>query len=280
MNKRKITKELIKTTNVLREKYRKLKYFKNDVNALLEETYSPLTQPLKEIEKNTKTQSVVSIKKEFPHIKEEDEHNDDNKDDSEEEFIDAEEQPNNKGGSSDESKKYLSMIIQDSPLLDKSYGVYFDTESSEFKIGSLILTFSGNNFSINGVDFVGTPGLYELLFLKQPNKSNYTISDLNNYMNILQMSNAYRLNFKDGARIKGNSSFKYKTIIKPFLKRHSGSGLMNIPKDDVDYIYWDDPNELVNRLRLLLGSQQAGNNMHTNEIMSIIEELREAKIVV
>ena len=42
-----------------------------------------------------------------------------------------------------------------------------------------------------------------------------------------------------------------------------------------DYVYWDDPNELVDRLRLLVAEQEAGNNFHANEINSIIEELRE-----
>ena len=45
------------------------------------------------------------------------------------------------------------------------------------------------------------------------------------------------------------------------------------------YVHWDDPNELVERLRLLDAAQAAGNNNHNNEIMSIIEELREAEII-
>ena len=46
-----------------------------------------------------------------------------------------------------------------------------------------------------------------------------------------------------------------------------------------NYIYWDDPNELVDRLRLLMASQAAGNPSHNNEIMSIIEELHETIII-
>ena len=46
-----------------------------------------------------------------------------------------------------------------------------------------------------------------------------------------------------------------------------------------EYIHWDDPNVLVDRLQLLLGSQAAGNPSHNNEIMSIIEELRDAQII-
>ena len=47
----------------------------------------------------------------------------------------------------------------------------------------------------------------------------------------------------------------------------------------IDYVHWDDPNELVDRLRLLLASRAAGSNSHVNEINSIIEELREAEII-
>ncbi|KAG5314515.1 YMD3 protein, partial [Pseudoatta argentina] len=44
----------------------------------------------------------------------------------------------------------------------------------------------------------------------------------------------------------------------------------------INYIYWDDPNEIVDRLRLLEPSRQVGHKGHDNEILSIIEELREA----
>ena len=43
----------------------------------------------------------------------------------------------------------------------------------------------------------------------------------------------------------------------------------------MDYVYWDDPNELVERLRLLIAEQSASNPSYVNEIHSIIEELRE-----
>lgn len=54
---------------------------------------------------------------------------------------------------------------------------------------------------------------------------------------------------------------------------------MKYSKNNSDYIYWDDPNELVDRLRLLIASQMAGNNNHNNEIISIIEELWEANLI-
>lgn len=65
-------------------------------------------------------------------------------------------------------------------------------------------------------------------------------------------------------------------------KRKSGAGitLMNLPKDNIEYVYWNDPNEIVERLKLLISSQSAGHNDHTNEILSIIEEMREENIIV
>jgi len=50
-------------------------------------------------------------------------------------------------------------------------------------------------------------------------------------------------------------------------------------KKDRGYKYWDDPNELIERLRLLLAYESVGNTNHKNEIISIIEELREANII-
>lgn len=49
---------------------------------------------------------------------------------------------------------------------------------------------------------------------------------------------------------------------------------------NITYEYWDDPNELCKRLRLLIASQNAGNTNHTQEINSIIEELSERGIIV
>ncbi|KYM95352.1 hypothetical protein ALC62_14003 [Cyphomyrmex costatus] len=54
---------------------------------------------------------------------------------------------------------------------------------------------------------------------------------------------------------------------------------MSLTDNRIDYVHWDDPNELVDRLRLLEASRQAGHNGHDNEILSIIEKLREAGLL-
>ena len=50
--------------------------------------------------------------------------------------------------------------------------------------------------------------------------------------------------------------------------------------DYVHYVTFHDLNELVDRLRLLEASHQAGHNAHDNEILSIIEEFREADFII
>lgn len=47
----------------------------------------------------------------------------------------------------------------------------------------------------------------------------------------------------------------------------------------IAYEYYDDSNELCDRLRLLISSQMAGNSNHTYEINSIIDELKENNII-
>lgn len=49
--------------------------------------------------------------------------------------------------------------------------------------------------------------------------------------------------------------------------------------DHIIYEYFDDPNELCDRLRLLVSSKMAGNTNHMQEVNSIIEELRELKYI-
>jgi len=55
---------------------------------------------------------------------------------------------------------------------------------------------------------------------------------------------------------------------------------MTLNDNAIDYVHWDDLNELGDRLRLLEASRQADHNPHDNEMLSIIEELREAGIII
>lgn len=50
-------------------------------------------------------------------------------------------------------------------------------------------------------------------------------------------------------------------------------------KDPIEYRYWDDPNESRERLKLLFTSKEDLSNLVQNEIITIINELKEADII-
>ena len=56
------------------------------------------------------------------------------------------------------------------------------------------------------------------------------------------------------------------------------SHTMTLNDNKIDYMHWDDPNEIVERL--LEASRKVGHNGHENEILSIIKELREIGLVI
>lgn len=83
--------------------------------------------------------------------------------------------------------------------------------------------------------------------------------------------------------VKGEKKWKVNKIISStFLSPHSRQGVQmkHTPNSLLDYVHWGDPNVLVDRRRLLMASQSSGHSGHINEIVSIVEELREAGIII
>lgn len=56
-------------------------------------------------------------------------------------------------------------------------------------------------------------------------------------------------------------------------------GILIAGNRDVEYVYYTDINKIIARLRLLLLSQKAGNDIHTNEIDSILNELSKKRVI-
>ena len=113
--------------------------------------------------------------------------------------------------------------------------------------------------------------------------------DMHKYKSMLLVTNAHKHKYHSQGRLLSNRRYKYKQVIAPLMsvtpkkQKKSGKGLphaMTLNDNAIDYVHWDDPNGLVDRLRLLDASHRAGNNAHDNEILSIIEELREASLII
>jgi hypothetical protein len=183
-------------------------------------------------------------------------------------------------------KKYLEGKVND---LDQVYGLRFD--GKRWAIGDSDVEIADNIITVKGVNYKGTPGLLEYLFMKEPNPELTTDSDLAAFKDIVVATNSARRSYSRDKVINANSGKKYTGVIKhifptatsriAFRSRvasdpspRMGEGMMSTNRPL--YEYWDDPNELVDRLRLLFASRDAGHTGHENEILSIIEELREA----
>ncbi|KYN02981.1 hypothetical protein ALC62_06186 [Cyphomyrmex costatus] len=202
-------------------------------------------------------------------------------------------------------QKYVNMLLggDREKAIDRVYGVYLNENGT--MLGDKRFDIDTNDFVIiDGVKYKGTPGLYELIFKRIPDDAIYTENDKLAYKSILLATNAHRRSHNADNPILGNKGYKYKNIITPVVsgKRQVGTGIpcarnlndksgkrvgegvipleMTLNDNKIDYVHWDDPNELVDRLRLLEASRQAAHNAHDNEILSIIEKLRETGLII
>jgi hypothetical protein len=186
-------------------------------------------------------------------------------------------------------KKYLEGKVND---YDQTYGLRFD--GNRWRIGDSDVEIYDNTITVKGVNYKGTPGLLEYLFMKEPNPDLTTDSDLAAFKDIVVATNSARRGYSRDKSINANPGKKYTGVIKQMFPSvasriafrprvasdpspRMGQGMMSMNRPI--YEYWDDPNELVDRLRLLISSRDAGHSGHENEILSIIEELREAGLV-
>lgn len=141
------------------------------------------------------------------------------------------------------------------------------------RLGNSSFTYNKKLFRIRGDVYKITPGLTELIFNKNPNDYLITPKDQEDYRNIILTTNAHKKRYKSNNSIRTNIGDKYMKYVE---KSVNGNGFKIARKNDItEYVYWDDPNELVDRLKLLDGERAAGNNNHDNEIQNILEELSE-----
>ena len=117
----------------------------------------------------------------------------------------------------------------------------------------------------DGKEYEGTPGLWELIVSKEP--KNFTEEDYENYANLMVETNS--LHQKNNPnKPRSADSYKWKNILSHIWhnrKKHEGKGVVVIPSN---------PNALLERLDLLLSSQEAGHTGVGNELVSICDELK------
>jgi len=154
--------------------------------------------------------------------------------------------------------------------LDKVYGPK-KLPNGYIILGEKEIKFLENTLLIDGTVYSSTSGLNLLLFLRNPLV--YTDNDLELYKSILTQTSAHLSKVENKVK---NGGSKFTMIISQLFP--SGSGLsMKLQKNNL--VYWDNPNELFDRLRLFIASKAAGNTGVSNEIISIFDESREAGLI-
>ena len=168
---------------------------------------------------------------------------------------------------------------------DKTFGIHFGQDGN-YHMGAQqgkdgvyrgnfkMITIAYNNIYVDGEKFKGTPGLWELIMEKEPKK--YTKEDLKRYGDLLFKTNAINQDFnKNNPYPRASRSYKWQNIVsliwaektagKKIGETSVGKGVVVIPSD---------PNALLERLDLLLASQEAGHTGVRNELVSICDELK------
>ena len=154
------------------------------------------------------------------------------------------------------------------PFSDKTFGIR--KEKGHHYIGNKHVIVDDNDIIISesGEKFKGTSGLWNLLMSKNP--KNFTDKDYDNYEDLMIMTNAlHRNNDENNPYPKGSGSTKWRKLLSPIWYKkkggYEGEGVVVIPSD---------PNALLERLELLLASQEAGHTGVRNELVSICDELK------
>lgn len=300
-----VKKAIIDCSSAVKKKAKELRNQQNERNMLMEDIFKPITTKIDAVVlsnnlKAYKTPKVEKIQCEY-----------DSNEDYDENSLDSEDKKLNEPQKSyvhkneDEDGSFLSVNTDqassednDNSYSDQSickdinaclnkdkrkkfsipFGVRYENGIS--MVGNKTVDVNDQDINIDGTSYGLTPGLKQLLFKTKPNLNVVTSIDYNHYKEILTFTCAHKRNFDKNAQIKGDKSFKYKNIIAKIFKTQTGRGLpLKKLTNQENIIYWNDINELVDRLQLLVASRDAGHTGHENEILAIIDELREEKII-
>ena len=164
----------------------------------------------------------------------------------------------------------FEQLIENAPTdkIDEYFGIV-ETEDGQYKMGNKIVALHGNDITIEGTRYKGTPGLWTLIMFKKPNEELYTIEDMSTYEKIVRQTNLITSpnNLRPNSRI--NSTYKMREIFKKFPQVEQGEGIDFLPSDI---------KSLQTKLCYLLGEFRAGNTSATrNEIVAIADNLLKRK---
>ncbi|VDO29411.1 unnamed protein product [Brugia timori] len=285
----------------IRDKYKGLIRREKTVKQFTNTLFEPIVTPLKRvIEENTS--------KEDSRIKEEprEEKNDDIVDSRESISKDEKLQTSKIKQTQEHSKKdhFAENIKQIIRKVNRNLNLGFNVLVDERNKGLVQISTKANsypvkldyknrNLEVNGKQYPLSTHLAELLFSSKVATLNPTASEIETYNQILRDVG----DLDHMSKIMNKNNKKYQKFIRePVYEQPSSSSnqygegpnaknldlkILTDKNEDIRYIYWNSPSELIYRLCLLKSTKQAGNtNPQINkEIQSIENQLRQANII-
>ena len=168
---------------------------------------------------------------------------------------------------------YMRKFANKDKDTDAVYGIYND--KGKFYIGDTRVGIIDDNIIVGEREYEGTPGLWELITMKEPDV--YDNEDYDNYAEIMINTNAMkRGNDGESRTPKSSKGWKWNHILsKIWSKRgkYEGTGVKQA------VVIPSDANALLDRLDLLMASKGAGNTGVGNEIVSICDELKRQNVL-
>ena len=87
------------------------------------------------------------------------------------------------------AEQYLRQFASQQ-VVDKTFGIY--DKDGKFYISDRPIEIDGDNITVKGTEYTGTPGLWELLIMKEPDRNIYTDNDRAEYAEILKQTSAMK----------------------------------------------------------------------------------------
>ena len=163
-----------------------------------------------------------------------------------------------------ERQKSTHNVITRDPL--------FRTSNGKTYFGDHEIMDMADHIMVNDTKFEKTPGLMDLIGNKNP--VGYTEDDVLNYKNFLKVTDWPYTKNKKLKSISDKNGNPKKVIQKNLIDelRNSGQGLSR----DIIYLP-SDIKDIIRRLNLCLGEFEAGNQTTRNEIISLLDLLKQRK---
>ena len=163
------------------------------------------------------------------------------------------------------------------PNRDTTFGIR--NKEGLYYIGNKQATIVNNNIMVDDEKFKGTRGLWELLMAKKPDTYYFDDNDYDEYAKLMVKTSALHSDYNPkNSYPRSSRGDKWNLIRNIWANRehikkkegYEGKGVVVIPSD---------PNALLERLDLLLASQEAGHTGVRNELVSICDELKRQDVL-